>query len=81
MSLLWNPTKEDVAALNRGNKKIALHWLKKEKDAKETNCTFCGKTVLTLNDQTLLTLNGSIHNCVKKKLHDKGVKNESITSM
>lgn len=71
MSSLWNPSKEDVLALNRGRRKNALHWMKKEKNAKEMDCTFCGKTVLTLDDGNLLTLNGSSHNCVKKKEHDK----------
>lgn len=71
MSDLWNPTKKDKEDINRGKRKIALHWLKKEKSAKETDCPFCGKRVLTLNDKTMRTLSGSSHNCVKKKLHDK----------
>ena len=68
MSNLWNPSKQDETALRSGSRKIALHWLKREKSAKEVDCSFCGRRVLILIDKTMLTLNGSSHNCAQKKL-------------
>ena len=64
---LWKPLPMDSSAINRGNRKVALHWLKKEKGAKEQDCIFCGKRVLILEDKSMLTLNGSSHSCVQSK--------------